>query len=350
MKAIFKAALVCAALTASLALTPMARAEGARKLFVTSAIENPDGTVTLPLHHGTSHGQAVYYVIIDTSNGNLAQSLGVNHSQKLANAANTTAAQKVTVNNGVIDFPATVDFSPNHLLSVPSAFPPAVFQAGAVGETATGIQPAYTPLAQLPDGTILNAPQIARDQNGDGQITLLTEAADKVVAIDLANMTVTYRETNGFQGGKAVKYASFDASDPLAAALEDVTYAPALNAAPTVDDDSIASSRASLAAFVNGQTGQGNQQRQGLNSAVLGDGDPLNVLRWNPSQGRNSPLWDVHLAAWTDAAIAQGLNTRQMDWNTLQGLVDHGFITGPGGDRFQAANFIVNCPIISSDN
>jgi hypothetical protein len=345
MKNLIRYALVCATfITVATFAASSAYAQNSRTLFVTSAVENPDGTVTLPLHRGTSHGQTVYYVILDTSDKNLSQTLGVNYSQKLANAFNTAAAQKVSVINGVTDFPASVDFTPDHLLSVPSAFPPAVFQAGAVG------QPGYSPLIQLPNGTIINAPQIARDQNGDGKITLLTEAADKVISIDTVNLTVVYRETNGFQGGKAVKYASFDSSDPLAAALEDVTYAPALNAAPTVDDDSTASSRASLAAFVNGQTGPGNPQRQGLNSAVLGDGDPLNVLRWNPKQGRNSPLWDVHLSAWTDEAIAQGLNLRQTDWNALQGLVDHGFITAPGGDRFQASGFIVNCPIISSDN
>lgn len=345
MKNLFRFALACATFIAFATLTSApAQAEGARTLFVTSAVENPDGTVTLPLHRGTSHGQTVYYVILDASDGNVAQSMGTNKSQKLANARNTGAAQKVSVVNGIVDFPASVDFSPDHVLSIPSAFPPAIFQPGATGE------PGYSPLAQLPDGTILNAPQIARDQNGDGKITPLIESADKVVVLDTVNMTVTYRETNGFQGGKAVKYASFDSSDPLAATLEDVTYAPALNAAPTVGDDSTASSRASLAAFVNGQTGAGNPQRQGLNSALLGDGDPLNVLRWNPNQGRYSPLWDVHLSAWTDQAIAQGLNLRQMDWNALQGLVDHGFITAPGGDRFQATGFIVNCPIISSDN
>lgn len=340
MRGFIRIALACASMVA---FASLANADSGRTLFVTSAVENPDGTVTLPLHRGTSHGQTVYYVITDASDGNLAQSLGVNTSQKLANARNTAAAQKVSVNNGIIDFPATVDFSPSHLLSVPSTFPPEVFQAGAEAEQG------YSPLAQLPNGTIINAPHIARDQNGDGQITLLTEAADKVVAIDIVKMKVTYRETNGFQGGKAVKYASFDASDRLAAALEDVTYAPALNSAPTVDDDSTDSSRASLAAFVNGQTGGANPQRQGLNSAVLGDGDPLNILRWNPGQGRNSPLWDVHLAAWTNQAIAEGVNRRQTDWGTVQGLVDHGFITGPGSDRFQAAGFIVNCPIISGD-
>lgn len=325
-------------------ITPgFARAEGSGTLFVKSATENPDGTVTLPLFRGTSHGQAVYFVIIDTSDGNLSRSLGVNTAAKLASFGRPSAVQKVTIVNGIIDFPATVDFSPEHLLSAPGPFPPATFQPGARGEAG------YSPLAQLPNGTVLNAPQIAGDANGDGKVDLFTEAADKVVSIDIVSMKVTYRETQGVQGGKAVRYASFDSSDELAAALEDVTYAPALNEANTLDDDSTASARASLAAFVNGQTGVNNPQRQGLNSAVLGDGDPINVLRWNPGQGRYSPLWDVHLAAWTSEAIAAGLNSRQSDYGTVQGLVDHGYITGPGGSRFAASGFIVNCPIISSN-
>ena len=39
--------------------------------------------------------------------------------------------------------------------------------------------------------------------------------------------------------------------------------------------------------------------------AVVG-GSPLNVLAWSPNQGRYSPLWDAHLAAWTADAIAAG--------------------------------------------
>lgn len=70
----------------------------------------------------------------------------------------------------------------------------------------------------------------------------------------------------------------------MAAALENVTFAPALDAAPTLGDDSTASARASLAAFTNGQAGTANPQRQGLNSAILDGQDPLNVLRWNPAR------------------------------------------------------------------
>jgi hypothetical protein len=311
-------------------------------LFITSAVENPDGTATFPLHRGTSHGQTVFYVILDASDGNVAQSLGVNTSQKLANARGTAAVQKVTLNNGLVNFPATVDFSPDRVVTVVNgAFPPTVAEPGAIGE------PGYSPLIQMPNGTILNAPQIARDANGDGRISLLSEAADKVVAIDLVNMKVTYRETHGFQGGNPVRYVSFDASDPLAATLEDVTFAPVLNAAPTLDDDSTASSRATLVGFINGQTGANNPQRQGFTSAVRGEGDPLNLLRWNPSQGRYSPLWDVHLAAWTAPVVAAGQNLLQTDVGTALGLVSDGFLTGPGGAKFGASGFIVNCPIVA---
>jgi len=56
---------------------------------------------------------------------------------------------------------------------------------------------------------------------------------------------------------------------PTAATIEHVTYAPALNNLPTLNDDSTASARASLAGFTNGQTGAANPNRQGLNSAIL---------------------------------------------------------------------------------
>ena len=83
------------------------------RLFITSAVEHPDGTVTFPLHQGLSHGQPVYYVVTDASDGSVAAAMGVNTSQKLANAANTAGVQKVSINpDGTVVFPATVNFSP----------------------------------------------------------------------------------------------------------------------------------------------------------------------------------------------------------------------------------------------
>jgi hypothetical protein len=306
------------------------------RLFITSAVEHPNGTVTLPLHQGISNGQPVYYVITDASDGSVAAALGVNTSQKLANAANSAGVEKVSINpDGTVVFPATVNFSPSPgftLTPGPAGFPPAVADPPSVGN------PGYSPLIQLPNGVVENAPQVA---NSTGQ-------ANKVISIDLANKTVTYKETDGFQGGKALRYASFDSSDPAAATIEHVTYAPALNNLPTLNDDSTASARASLAGFTNGQTGAANPDRQGLNSAILDRLDPLNVLRWNPTQGRYSPMWDAHLTQW-QVPVAQ--RTLQTDFGTIQGLADHGIVVGfngtAQGTTFAASGIIVNCPIVA---
>jgi hypothetical protein len=324
-----------AAALAALALpvSAMASGGGGTRLFVPSAVEHPDDTVTLPLHQGTSHGKTVWFVVLDASDGDAAKAWGANVAQKLANARGTDAVQHVTVNHGVVDFPATVRFEQDRV--GPRSFPPAPgdpFQPGAVGEDG------YSPLIQLPDGTVLNAPQIA---NASGQ-------ADKVVTLDTTQGTVRYKETHGFSRGEAVKYVSTDATDPLAATLEDATLAPKLDSAPFAGGDGTDSARASLAAFVNGQTGPANPQRQGLNSAVAGDGDPLNILAWKPNQGRYSPLWDVHLAAWTPRAVAAGLNLRQTAFADVQDLAGRGLVTAPDGGRFSASGFIVDCPIVSS--
>jgi hypothetical protein len=306
----------------------MANGGGGRTLFIPSAHENGDNTVTLPLHHGTSRGRDVWFIVLDASTSNAAEQWGSNRSNKLANAAGTGAVQKVSVGaGGAIDFPASVDFGPDRVVSAPNGFPPSAFAPGAVGEDG------YSPLIELPDGTILNAPQIA---NATGQ-------ADKVVAIDKTRGTVTYKETDGFARGNAVKYVSTDATDPLAAALEDATLAPALNAAPFAGGDGTDSARASLAAFVNGATGADNPQRQGLNSAVVDGLDPLNVLAWTPNQGRYSPLWDVHLAAFAPGVAP----TRQTEFAKVADLGRAGTVTAPDGSAFAASGLIVDCPIVS---
>src|SRR3954451_1293489 len=291
----------------------------AKRQFVSGAVELPGDLVRLPLHQGTSGGGAVSYVVLESSD----------RVPKLGDARGTAAVQKVSVHDGVVDFPATVDFSPQRtVVPGPTGFPPDLATPGAVGE------PGYSPLIALPGGTVLNAPQIAND----------TGRADKVVALDPSAGTVLYRETNGESRTHAVRYASFDASNPIAAALENATYAPALGDAPTLDGDGTDSARASLAAFINGPTGADNPQRQGLNSALLDGLAPLNVLRWLPQQGRYSPLWDVHLAAWTTTP------RRITQYDDVADLARAGEVTGPGGAPFGAAGFIVNCPIITLVN
>jgi hypothetical protein len=324
---------VMLATTGALLLPHMARARELRsRLFLQRAVENPDNTVT-------SNGGTVWFVIVDASSGEQADRLGVNRADKLNNARGSAAVMKVRVVDGVIDFPASVDFAPQRaVVPGPTGFPPISASPGAVGQTVNGI--GYSPLIEMPDGSILNAPQVA---NSSGQ-------GDNVRAIDTARGTVRLALADGFANGKAVKYISTDASAPDVAALEGATFAPALASAPRAGDDSGKSARAGLVAFVNGQTGVNNPQRQGLNSALMGEGAPLNVLRWTPNQGRYSPLWDVHAAQWTVSTVAENLHTRQKDWGDIRNRVDQGFITGPGGGKFGAIGVVVNCPVISEQN
>ena len=225
-------------------------------------------------------------------------------------------------------FPATVDFSPEHVIVPgPTGFPPAGAAPGALGD------PGYAPLIQLPDGAVLNAPQIA---NATGQ-------ADKALAVDRAARTVRYLLTDGLARGNPVVYISTEASDPGAAAIEDVTYAPSLNAAPFAGGDDTSSARASLAAITNGATGATDPQRQGLSSALLGEGDPLNVLAWLPQQGRYSPLWDVHLTQWAPGQRP----VRLTELAEVEDLADAGAVTGFPGGPWGASGFVVNCPIIA---
>ena len=56
----FIAALGVAVAAAALVTATPASADSGRTLFVRSAVEHADGTVTLPLHQGVSHGRPVW--------------------------------------------------------------------------------------------------------------------------------------------------------------------------------------------------------------------------------------------------------------------------------------------------
>jgi hypothetical protein len=315
-------------------------AGGAKTLFITSAVEHGDNTASFPLRQGvTTDGRTVSYIVLDASTGAAAKKYGVNRASKLVNATGTAAVARVRIVGGKIVFPATVDFSVDRkVVASATGFPPLVAEPGARDENwDRPAGPHYTPLVQLPDGTILNAPHVA---NATGR-------ADKVVSIDAAAKTVRFAETDGYSGGDAVRYVSTDASAPDVAALEGATWAPVLSSAPFAGGDGTDSARASLAAFVNGQTGVDNPNRQGLASAILDGKDPLNLLAWKPNQGRYSPLWDVHPAEWTDAAVALGRNTLQTDFFKVDDLEQAGQVTGPGGGPFGPADIVVNCPIVA---
>jgi hypothetical protein len=156
------------------------------------------------------------------------------------------------------------------------ADPPLAAQPGAVGE------PGYSPLVQVlfrGRPVVLNAPQI---ENATG-------LADKIASISRDHRAVAYLETDGCYDNESVHYASFNASDPGAATIEDVTHAPALAVAPSPScaDAAIVGancSRESLIEFTNGETGAANPERESLNAALLDGPPPLNILQEIPEQ------------------------------------------------------------------
>lgn len=316
---------LAAAATTAIPVSP-ASADAAQPGFVV------DGdTATFPIHQGrTTAGAPFWYVVVEASDSATADRFGVRVVNKLRNAAGTRGAQRGELRNGVLVTPGTVDFTPQRQVAgTPgTGFPPVTAVPGSVGDAA------YSPVVQLAGGGVINAPVVA---NASGQ-------HDKVVSLDVSARTVTLRLTHGFARGGAVRYLSTDATAPDVAALEGATFAPRLAAAPRAGDDSTASARAGLAAFVNGPTGVGNPGRQGLNSALLGEGDPLNVLAWVPSQGRYSSLWDVHLTQWAPGQTPR----RVVRFADVEDLAAAGKVTGPGGAPWVANDVIVNCPILAT--
>lgn len=314
--------------------------------------------VTFPLHTGTAGGHSVYYVITDASDQAVAQSLGVNFVPKLANSAGTTSVQQSSSSDPTaINVPAGIDFSPDRVLVASSTgFPPSAAAPGALGNKG------YSPLVELPSGVVLNAPQIGDGTNTNGADKL--HWADKVEQVDAINHRVGYDITNGCYEDQSVHYVSFDSSDPTASAIEDVTYAPALGNVPFPDcgtNDIHATppfinpgcARESLIAFINGQTGSDNVQRQGENAAILDHESPLNILEDVPNNGGQfnySPMWDIHFLQW-NASVPVASRLRQTDFAKAAALVgtQAQSITSSGtaSNTFQTTGFIVNCPLIS---
>ena len=283
-------------------------------------------TATFPVYRGrTTAGASFSYIVIEASTSSSADRFKVNKINKLANVGD--GAQPGRVENGVLVVDAGVDFSPARIVAgTPgTGFPPVTAQPGSIGA------PGYSPIVRLPDGSVINAPQLA---NATGR-------HDKVISLTSTKVTVAL--TRGFARGEAVRYLSTDASAEGPAALEGSTYAPRLARAPRAGDDSTDSGRAGLTAFINGPTGATNPQRQGINSALLGEGDPLNVLAWLPNQGRYSPLWDVHLTAWA----AGNTPVRVTRFADVEDLAEDGAVTAPDGSPWTANDIVVNCPIIA---
>jgi hypothetical protein len=318
-------------------------------------------TVRLPVYRGvaykgTPQQETVWYTLLDASDPGLAHDLGVNYAPKLGNLAigDPEAVQTVTLESptpdenkfgqAIVDFQGAPDFSPTRIAQPgPTGFPLANFQPGAVAG------PGYSPFIRIEGSpTVYSAPIVA---TGDGPFDVVhhTNTGDRVLGIHIAGPQKPgqYEDSwadllfvKGFDAGQPIVYISTDAGQPLTAVLERSTYVPALDKAPyNGGDDFLGSARERLFGFVNGQTGTNNQESQGFvhlvkdghasedasasNTALIDSlrngGDLLNVFGDFPTEkdprhaDAYSPLWDAQLGAWTDKAVQQGLDKRQID-------------------------------------
>lgn len=331
------------------------RLVGPLQLLTAGVLDKEAGTITLPLYRGVMRGDGanVWYILTDTTDQGNAAALGLNYSAKLEYSATGLGVRSAVLErDGLLVFSrGRVNFAPERRVEAAGGgvgFPPSVAEPGSVGNRS------YTPLVRITNagGHIYNAPVIAFGVSAD-QIDFpdghpdYSLVHDKVVSIDMKNETVTLRLTTGFSFGRPVLYISSESSARDVAALEGATYTPGLQDIETGNDDSAFSAVERIFITSNGPVGCENPQRQGLNSAILNGRSPLNVLGGIPTVATDySPLWDVNLGEWTPEAVAAGYRARVTDEFQILGLVEQGFITGPGGAGYGSVGVIVNCPIV----
>ncbi len=336
------------------------------KLTVESAlqVDFDNESVRLPLYPGKApNGTKVWYVLLDSSDSGLAHDLGINYAPKLANVGIgcPDCVQTVKLENpapsdnhfgpGVVDFAGVPDFSPTRVATPgPNGFPLDKLEPGAVAG------PGYSPFIRFEGSSVVYSAPIVAVGDGPFDVTHHTNTGDRVLGVHLGGPSapgqfseswVDLLFVKGFDAGQPIVYLSTDAGQPLTAVLERSTYVPALDhAATNGGDDFLGSARERLFGFINGQTGANNRQAQGfvhlvkdglashdasaqdrkLINALRHGGDLLNVFGDFPTETdprhaqAYSPLWDAQLGLWTDKAVKQGLNTRQIDENVVFNL------------------------------
>ena len=354
---------------------------GPLQLLTAGKIDQDEGTNTMPLYRGNvinrSNGNIIggvniWYILTDTSDEGAAKGLGLNFSSKLrfANVGNGARWSRMGPGSRLqFDTSSYVDFSPVRRVipgNAPDYFPP----KSGTGPGSIGLNN-YSPVTYISNiGEVYNAPVIADRSQSSSSLNrycdgLPTDSAglaaarrilhDRVVAICPRDGTVTLRLVPGHSFARPVLYVSTEASDMVTAALESATFAPGLQDVEVGGDDSFASAVERIFVVTNGFTNgdlgsqatiKNHPGRNGLNSAIRGDGSPLNVLGGIPTIATDySPLWDLNLGTWTDEAVEDGFRTRWLEEFQILGFAERGLVTAPDGGPFGSTGIIVNCPI-----
>jgi hypothetical protein len=323
------------------------------KQFLTSGrVDLAREVVTLPLHRGRlSSGEAVWFVLTDVSDLDTAKAMGLTWAPTLSKAkdlASTRVAQ-MDGSNSFIFNSGRVDFSPTQMIAAgeaPNVFPPRMARAGSVGDAH------YSPLVRVANrnDVVFNAPMIAFGVgteklsfcSGNPDYSIVT---DSVASICPDKGTVDLKLRFGFADGKHLRYLSFDANSEQSAALEASTFAPA-------ESDILTSGATEIIyTVVNGKTGRSDPERQGLNSALRGEGPSLDILaRFREISAGYSPMWDVQLVEWSTEAIATNQRTLITDGDDVAFKSQKGVLVSPGGGPVRTIGNLVNCPVVGFTN
>ena len=321
------------------------------KQFLTSGqVDLVREVVRLPLHRGRlASGETVWFVLTDVSDFATSKKMGLTWAPSLAKAKDLTSTRVAEIDDsGNFTFKSgRVDFSPSQSLiggEAPNFFPPKAARAGSVGDEH------YSPLVRVAKDIVFNAPVIAFDVgpekiafcNGGPDYSVVT---DSVASICPEKGTVDLKLRSGFADGKHLRYLSFDANSEESATLESSTFAPA-------ESDILQSGAIEVIyTIVNGNMGAKDPNRQGLDSAINGEGPSLDIIaHFTEISAGYSPMWDVRLAEWTKEAISKDQRKLITDGDDLEAKSASGLLVSPAGGPVKTTGNLVNCPVVGFTN
>jgi hypothetical protein len=352
VRLITTAFLMLLAPASSLADTP-STSKKITKLFLTSGqVDLEREVIRLPLHQGRlSTGEIVWFVLTDVSDMATAKQMGLTWAPSLSMAKDIGSTRAAEIDEaGHFTFQSgRVDFSPVQTLTAgdpPNFFPAKVARAGSIGDSH------YSPLVRVTNrnGIVFNAPIVAFNVgpekisfcDGHPDYTVVT---DSVAGICPEKGTVDLKLRFGFANGRHLRYLSFDANSEESATLEASTFAPA-------ESDILQSGATEVIyTILNGKMGASEPERQGLNSALNGEGPSLDVLaHFSEISAGYSPMWDVRLAVWSKDAIAKGQRTIITDGDDLEQKSEAGLLVSPAGGPVKTTGILVNCPVVGFTN
>jgi hypothetical protein len=304
---------------------------------------------TIPMHQGYYNGDAVYYIITDSSDPTHSDIITKNQGWKvelaplLANAPESALSTTYMFTNGVegngvhgfqgevfTSTPAqTEDYSALtshvHITWDNTATPIILDSEKAIMDAADQGQVTLNPLS-----VVLNMPQIVWPE---GQMpvkedkTLTDETpygGGQILDIDMEEMTVTFIAHRGWgPDGRTIYYIVTDATPVGPANMMGVTDAP-------VNAGLIANSAAvDLFQFMNGIKGSGPL------------GFQAGIAASAPGDSNYSPMWRIFMIGW-DVPVTAALleNKADIDFYQKEGLISVNLA------RPMDADHIVNCPFI----